>query len=240
MKSLALIAVAIVSLFTITSYAQSRGGAMVVQPDYVFIPPGFDSNDNAEIVLAGQLPSTCYTAAASRYALDRSRKIIKVYNMVRYTPDENCLQMMVDYAQTIRIGSLPAGNWQVIIQGRGESFDAGALPIVPARNPAIDDQMYLPVKIVTELPGNPGEQRYIQLAGRIDTSCVRARDVKILSRRPGVIEVLPLATNLKRICEGRFQKFSTRVNIGTVSRKTLVHVRALNGLARNIVVDPNQ
>ena len=57
--------------------------AIVVQlPENVFSPMGFDDNDNAQIVLYGNLPDTCHKAGSVRYRVDKQRKTIFIRNEV--------------------------------------------------------------------------------------------------------------------------------------------------------------
>ena len=58
----------------------------------IFIPNGFDDNDNAEVILHGKLPSTCYHAGSSSAVVDAKAKKIDVKADVLFYADSFCIQ----------------------------------------------------------------------------------------------------------------------------------------------------
>src|SRR4051794_25152 len=63
--------------------------------DEIFAPPGFDENDNAQIVAYGQLINTCYKAAPPDVEVDKGRKQIRVTTRAYLYEGCWCLQVII-------------------------------------------------------------------------------------------------------------------------------------------------
>ena len=79
-------------------------------PDEIFIPPGFDNNDHAQVVVSGVFMNSCYKVAPPKSRVDFSRNKIIIENQVYYYPGGWCLQVLVPYSQTIELGVLEAST----------------------------------------------------------------------------------------------------------------------------------
>ena len=57
---------------------------VVIQPSQVFAPPGFDDNDNAQVVLTGYFPNTCYKVGPVIKKIDPENKKVILTNTGYY------------------------------------------------------------------------------------------------------------------------------------------------------------
>jgi hypothetical protein len=211
---------------------------IVMKPENVFVPPGFDDNDNAQIVLAGNLPSTCYKSTTASFQLDRERREIRVRNQVYYYPGCWCLNVLVPYHRVIDLGVLEAGTWRIVAEtGTGGSRDAGELTIGHSANRGPDDAVYALVDEASVF-GAAGS-KILVIQGRLSSNCMALDDTEVLYRADDVIEVLPkVRIESEENCDKVGEAFTTQVELQppTPGRK-LVHIRSLNGQSVNKVID---
>ncbi len=223
--------------------AQSGIESVVLDPDYVFVPPGFDDNDQAEVVIYGYLPNTCYRVGPARAEFDASRGRVVIRNEAYYSDSSWCLQMTLPYTQSLPIGVLTSGQYPVTLNSQtGSPKDVGTLAIAKSSRPSAgpDDAIYGLVEDVRVDASRTGSsQRRMTLRGLLSSSCLALKEVKVLTRVPGIVEVLPIAEFKAGVqCRQELVPFETTVDLQTSSTgPTLFHVRSLNGQALNRVIE---
>jgi hypothetical protein len=222
-----------------------------IAPDKVFAPTGFDDNDNAQIVLSGAYPNTCYKVGQVSAAVDELTRKIRVRNEVYHYDSSWCLMVMVPWSQTVNLGTVPSGDYEVEFeQEDGVAVAHEKLGVSKANSSAGDDFLYAIVDEVsvetTEKPAEGvsthatvrTEAKIISIAGHLPSSCAKLKEVKVIHKNKDVFEVLPIVEvpdNL--MCQPMLRPFKTRVDLGAAAKgETLVHVRSLNGQAVNRVV----
>ncbi|MEZ4871448.1 MAG: hypothetical protein R2827_04210 [Bdellovibrionales bacterium] len=82
-------------------------------PKHVYIPSGFDSNDNAQLVFEGEFTNSCYRAGVTNYYVNENTKTITVENKVQFYSEQMCLMVTLPYKKEISMGVLKAGNYDV-------------------------------------------------------------------------------------------------------------------------------
>lgn len=201
---------------------------------HFFMPPGFDNNDNAQLVLNGMLPNTCYKSANAKVEIDETNKRILVTPQAFFYPGCWCLQVLVPYTQTIDLGVLQQGDYTVVeMDERGSGLARGTLPIAQARSSAPDDFLYAPIKAARI--DRQGTSQNLILSGQL-SSCMRFKEVKVLTRVPHLIEVLPIAEEDGSDCSGAPRAFEQTVSLPDLEHgTTLIHIRSLNGQSINLI-----
>lgn len=204
-------------------------------PRATFIPPGFDWNDNAQIILRGEFPSTCFQLAEPSFEVIGNT--VRVRNNVYHHTSSWCLFMVTPYTQVVSVGMLPKGNYNVEIVDHNERPNlVGTLPIGEPMNPdSQDDYVYAQVDEVTfETYGN---SKYIRLKGMVpsDYRCAVMDDIALLYNTKGLVEVLPKVKVLMRNCRP-----AVMVKLNEVREikspwlgEHLFHIRTMNGHAVN-------
>lgn len=244
MKSRGMFAwVAVLGLWTAGSVTGARAEPLPmpelvgVQSDQIFAPPGFDTNDVAQIVVHGMYPNTCYRAAAPEVAIDRVLKAITVAPQAYLRTSCWCAPVRVAFTQPIELGMLPPGKYRVIeFDGQGKVLHETSLSISTSDTTASDDFLYAPVKNVQVI--QVGADRELLLSGTFTSDCMEIQEVKTLHRTANVIEVLPITSyKTGTTCNNSSQRpFEVRVKLpATEPGQTLFHVRLLNGQAINLV-----
>lgn len=207
----------------------SYGTLVLVHPTDVFAPVGFDDNDEAEVVVDGYLPDTCYRLAKTEVETVPSENRIIVRQWARRFPGV-CLQVILPYTVEARIGQLPAGDFA--IEAGGVTVER--LAIKPASNPGPDDHLYAPVDTarIETLPSGT----WVTLEGRFTNTCMTWDEIQVINSGK-TIEVLPIvAMRDGSDCTATETPFSRRVQLPQTltEGRHVVHVRSLNGKAVNV------
>jgi len=201
-----------------------------------YIPNGFDTNDSIQLVGEGVFRDSCYRAASVRVDVDHENKKITL-KPTAYLYDGYCLQVMIPYDQTLDVGFLKAGKYEVVQKSMGAETYLGDVKVRVATNALPDDYLYAPIHQAYFESKQLGKAT-VKLAGEFTNSCMKLADVMV-SIQPKVIVVQPI-TQLEEQgnCEqGKFA-FEREVEIPNLKvGRYLLHVRSLNGKAINTLVD---
>lgn len=198
-----------------------------------YIPLGFDSNDQVQLVGEGILPNTCYKPAATTWTV-RGDKIIVAPKALLY--NGYCLEVLVPHNEVVDLGVLPAGNYTVVHEDSGQKL--GELTVAAATTASADDFLYAPIG--QAYFRKEGNRNLITLSGAFSNSCMQMTDIK-LNVQEKVIVVQPIVkmTSATNCQGGNFPfQFSSEVKNARAGRY-LLHVRALNGKAVNNLIDIN-
>jgi hypothetical protein len=193
---------------------------------HVYVPTGFDDNDDAEIVVSGYLPNLCYKSAKAQ-ARVTGRTIRVTVTAYRDPLVTICPQMVVPYLATASVGVLPRGSYRVVTNDNTVS----RLNVAEAAGTAIDDHVYANVEFVQRRFGN----RRILLKGYNPSDCFELDRVEFLSNRADTFSVLPIMKQTRASCPRKMTPFTiaTEVPTGLDGAEILLHVRALGGKSVN-------
>jgi hypothetical protein len=215
----------------------------IIVPEKAFIPTGFDDNDLVEIVVAGNLPSTCYSAGIFTAVPFVDEKKIVIKQEALFYPKSWCSLNLVPYRETVKVGVLPAGKYEVVfvtpeakLAASGKTVTVGVSKITSR-----DEFTYAVVENVAlkrvELSASSAPRKVL-LEGSLVNSCMSLREVRIVQNDADVIELLPIThtSTDASICQPQLRPFEVEVELPTgLSGEKLVHVRSLNGQAINRV-----
>lgn len=198
----------------------------------VYVPEGFDDNDNLQVVVEGFFPNGCYKVAPASVAVKNGTFKIQA-NAYRYYGF--CIQAIVPFQQVVDLGIHAAQIYNIHAVGQG---DLKKLNVKASSNPGPDDFIYAPVNqiYVSRMPENPAKRR-ILLSGEFTLSCLKLVRVDI-SVNNNVIIVLPIAeVDTSQKCENGDFPFEVSKELPDVEDgRYLVHVRTLNGNSKNKVI----
>jgi hypothetical protein len=242
MKSFASFVSVVVSIFAAV-YSLGAAASDPTLPKVVdsgfgvgYIPDGFDSNDNVQIVGEGMYRSTCYKPSAVQVTIDEELKQIKVKPKAYYY-EGFCLQMLVPFNQVIDLGLLKNGKYTVIQEESSEEpATLGSLKVKAATHSTPDDFLYAPVS--QAYLDRSGTKARVKISGEFTNSCMRLVDTAVTVQR-NVLVVQPVSELEERAdCRGgKFPFEKTQEVEGVPSGRYLLHVRSLNGSAINTLVD---
>lgn len=200
-----------------------------------YIPGGFDSNDRAQIVIEGYFPNSCYRVGPYEKQLNTSSQELNI-RQTAYKYKGQCLMMMVPFNQTVQVGLLKASTYKVKDASTGR--DLGALPVATASNSSPDEHLYANINeaYVGVIDGN---KKSIVLQGELPGDCWAVKETRTVLDGRKVIAVLPIIEKIRETnCSDYRMPFVSTAEIPRVEAgRYLLHVRSLNGLAINKLID---
>ena len=205
-------------------------------PQKVFAPPGFDDNDNTQVVLFGYFPNTCYKVGQSPFVIDTNAREIRIQNFAYLYAGHSCLEMRIPWTKTIDLGVLIQGNYKILSQQTSGKYTYVAnLPVAVSKTSNADDLLYAHIESATG-----GRDQPLRLSGSFSMDCLYVREVKTLYRSQGIIEVLPVADFIPgKNCMHTFIPLPFEVSVAlkpTAKVLTLIHIRSMNGQSVNNVL----
>ncbi|MEO5667438.1 MAG: hypothetical protein ABIR96_05215 [Bdellovibrionota bacterium] len=189
-----------------------------------YIPKGFDSNDNAQIVVSGAYPNSCYKMGPTHVNDDKETHRVSIDVNAYYTSSSYCLMLYIPFTQTIDLGVLPAANYELEIN----KLNTQTLPVSVATRDQSDDYLYATIINVVRLSRDTFELR-----GILPSSCSQIAEVRVIEEVGNVLTVLPIVRFVPG-CEPKEDptQLEFAVNFKTrsdLSGSKLIYVRSLNG-----------
>lgn len=210
-----------------------EGTLVNVDSRTVFAPIGFDDNDEAEVVVEGFLPADCYRITAPDVALDLETKQVVVKSMARKF-DVPCVEILVPFHYTVRLGLLEAGEYQIIVPGPEVTLNE-RLPVKIAVRPGPDDFPYVPVDSVEVNLDRVEHHMVATVRGRFTNTCMRWAEARVEDNGK-TVNLLPImALDALDHCDSVETAYEQKVVLPDSIRwgRHLLHVRTLNGQAVN-------
>lgn len=208
----------------------------------VYVPQGFDDNDNVEISVAGRFLGTCYKTGPIEAKANPETQTIDVTVKTYHYRDERCGKRLVSFIQTAKLGPIKSGTYKIRVNST-EIPSTQQLLVTRAARATADDYIYAPVETVQVDETSPGKPKLI-LSGRYPYStddCMILQEVKTSVTPDQVLVVQPIvgfATGPQ--CASWFgrKSFHYTVDLSQALRgKTfLAHVRVMNGNSINTLV----
>lgn len=234
--------------------AAAQGNAPDLRPllapapvEKVFVPLGFDDNDNVEVVLAGHFTNICSKVGPVEVAVDAECKVVTLApKMFVYERVGRCAaqEMYVPFTQTVNLGPLDAGAYKVRLAAQPD-LPAKDLRVARSTKAAPDEHLYAPVDdlLLQQQPSLGGRLKRITLRGSFPAladGCFALKEVRTNVTPGNVILVLPIVEILGSgdcAARGVSREFSVRRTINAeITGIALVHVRVMNGQSFNRVV----
>lgn len=215
--------------------AANAGGVKVtpLPVTHTFAPLGFDTNDNAEIVIAGYLPNPCWKAPSTKVAVNGKEISIEVtgYSPNDAEPDSPtermCPQMIVPFLESASLGVLDKGQYKVTVNKKSDA----SVKIVESTSPAVDDHVYASVTSIERLENT----RTVLLKGENPSSCYVFDRIEHVSNGKDTYSVLPIMKQISEICPLKLVPFTYEWNVpkDLTGDQILLHVRSMNGKSAN-------
>ncbi len=225
-------------LFAGQGNGQINGEYVSVDATEVFVPNGFDDNDEVVAVVDGYLPDGCYRLAKPEVDVDHAKMTVRVTPIARWW-DIPCIEALIPFNFEVRLGVMPFGDYKVIVNETRHVSETLAISEATSSGP--DEYLYAPIDNVSVAKTQPDGSRNAVLEGRFTNSCLMFDNVKVINDNKTVV-VLPImkmqdATD----CQDGLFPFKKEVLIpqDLDEGRHLLHVRSLNGLDINTLFDVN-
>ena len=200
--------------------------------DHLFVPNGFDNNDNVEVIVTGKYPNPCYIRNTSDVEV-REEKIFVTVNALRREDGEDCSPMAIPFTEAVTIGNLQAGNYEIIVNEKTESEQKENLIVDVSRSTGVDDHLYAIVDYI-ELGFTGGLSGDAVLMVRSPSDCVAFDRVEYISNKKDTISVLPIMKKVLENCREKVRRFEIPIRFRPqdfAHKDLLLFVRSLEGMA---------
>ncbi len=202
----------------------------------IFVPQGFDDNDNVEVVLHGNFPNTCYQVGNTSATIDPETKEVVIKATAYKYPGKLCLQSITPFIQTVSLGLMDEGNYT--IRSADNKDVQRTLLVVQRKTESPDDFLYASVENATIAVDEAGKQS-LKISGHYPyffVGCMVLREVKAQSAED-VVVVQPIAEIVdNEECAEQSPDRSFDYTMGLeqpMAGEGLLHVRTLNGTSIN-------
>jgi hypothetical protein len=213
---------------------------MAQSVDHLFVPSGFDNNDNVEVVVTGKFPNPCFTGNRVEVDVKNDLILIDVIPM----PKENksqCENLKVPFSETVSIGSLQAGDYKVIVNKGAKDELEGKLDVALSTSGSVDDHLYAQVDYV-ELGFTGGLSGDAMLVGSSVSPCLALDKVEYISNTSDTYSILPIMKKISNNCPEKKSRLTIPVKFDPKkldARKILLFVRSIDGKSVRAFVDKN-
>lgn len=209
----------------------------VIEPTHVYVPSGFDDNDNAQVVISGYFPNSCYQYSAPSYRINEETRRIYIRHNSYVRTTGYCLQMMIPYQAVIDIGRLERGQYDIVfVKSEGTFVKLADLGVAKSTTPAQDDHMYLPVREVLIKRFDSGVLAILR--GRYTSPCMHMKEILVNLTETNIFEILPMAELRDEQCSNELRDFEFDVKLDIPKGgEYLVHTRSLSGKAVNVLFE---
>jgi hypothetical protein len=226
--------IATLALIPVISMAAQATYETEIPVDHVFSPAGFDSNDNTEVVVTGFLPNLCYKAPKSSVAVIDGKISVSV-KATKKNSGMNlgfCTNVIVPYFETINIGVLDKGKYQIAVNEKSNWEQKSNISIGEARSNSIDETIYANVE---EVIRDDIGSRKISLKGYNPSDCFVLKEIIIVDNGTDTYSVLPKMKQVKTACPRKMIPFNYEFEVPETleADKVLLHVRVMDGRSVN-------
>jgi len=223
-----------VGVFTTSAQADEWPKEVDLEVNYLFVPTGFDDNDETLVVLDGYLPSACHRLANPLVTVDPVTKRIVVSPRAKEFKGV-CPDVVVPFTQEVRLGQLATGNYEVVTKNAKHREQ---LSVSRSKGPGPDDYLYAPVDRARVV--YPQANQWVAvLEGRFTNTCLGIEETKVqligktIMVQPIMNFIVPEEPGTP--CKPIERPFRTTVVLPYLPQegRYLLHVRSLNGQAVN-------
>ena len=197
---------------------------------HVYSPKGFDTNDNTQVVVSGYLPSLCYKAQTSEVKVIGKTIAVTVKALVDERV-EFCLQMIVPFLETVNVGVLDKGTYNVVVNGGSEFESLSNIKVDESSSSAVDNYVYANLDYVEKVEGS----RRVILKGYNPSDCFQFDRVEFISNSKDTYSVLPIMKQVRPDCPMKMVPMTIEAEVPKTlsSDLVLLHVRIMDGKSIN-------
>ncbi len=225
MKALKLIVVLIAMAMAANSFS------MNLPVDRVFAPNGFNSDDNAQIVVSGYLPDLCHYDPYAEVEVEDEIINIKMKSKHRGgNKSLGCAELVRDFLKPVDLGVLDQGDYEIRVNG----IKSANLEIIEAQSDSFEDispALVADVKIDHEMG-------LAKIEVWNSSDCYEFEELDIKDNGVDVYSVVPKMRKVRSFCPMKIVPVEIELNIPNYlqEEKVLLHIRSIDGKSFNSVM----
>ncbi len=207
----------------------------------IFVPEGFDDNDNVEVVLYGEFPNSCYRVDNVRARANTADGRIEVEASALRYQGEICAQVVTPFIKPVSLGLLEAGDYEAVVSHAPAA--RANVNVGVRRTESPDDYIYAPVTSASLRWEEGSTKQLLNVKGTYPLTlvgCAVITDVRISLTQGDVVVAQPIMDFVDdERCDNRdSQNFDEDYVMPTAfTGKGLLHVRVMNGNSLNTLLD---
>lgn len=213
----------------------AHGQVVITSPvDHLYVPTGFDDNDNIEVIVTGKFKDTCHARNKYEVKVKDKHISITITGLNTRTQDAECETFSVPYVENVTIGNLPSGDYHLTVNNKL----TGQLAVSAARTNRVDDHLYAMVDYV-ELGFTGGINGSVFLVGRM-MECLALKRVEVISNGKDAVSILPIMEKVSSTCLETRKPFDIPVNFDIKefkSKSVLLFVRTMDGKSVHTIIE---
>ena len=235
MKLRTVISGLVAALAAITTTAQAST-IRSIQVEQLFVPQGYDDNDEIVLLVSGHFESTCEQVMDPVVTIDHDARTIHV-DAREIVLDGSCISLSVPYATEFHVGSLRQGEYKVVAGQLTKSLQVEQASLAGV---GTDNFLYAPVASATVKLDASSNGYKATLRGTMPSNCLEFKDLQVLNQGE-VIVILPIIEQVIPQCDPVATAFTKEVALpaALTPGAHLLHVRSMNGQAQNVVFTVN-
>lgn len=208
--------------------------------DHIFVPMGFDSNDAVEVVVTGSFSDTCHGRKGVSVEKRDQLIILQMSSVTRIPAEpEQCLSMKIPFMETVNLGQLEAGVYQVVSTENGKILQSETLTVTEPLSEAVDNHIYAMVeRIDFGFTGGLGGNAL--LIAHAPSSCIELDHVEYMSNGRDTLSILPIMRKVSEECDENNSRLVIPIeyDLGQFEHsEVLFSVRSIDGRAVNALIN---
>jgi hypothetical protein len=231
-------ALALATLLSSMSFAQTQ---IIDAPvDHLYVPAGFDNNDNIELVVTGLFPNPCYKRNDVKVEVNGDIIDIKVTSILSGDDKSTmCAAMVVPFKENVIVGNLQGGDYQIVVNRNTVYELKNKIHVAEAASQNQDDHLYAMVNHI-ELGFTGGTTGSAFLVGWKTSDCLEVDRVEYLSNGSDTLSIMPIMKKIREFCPMKMTRLHIPVHFNPgdfTHSKILLMSRTLEGRSVNNLVN---
>ncbi len=208
---------------------------VLIPVEKVYVPKGFDSNDQSEVVISGVLPNLCHKAPITSVKFRGNTAYVTVKAMKYEASNPFCPEIPLPFLRAVDLGILDKGKYNIVVNAKTPYEQKTSIGVEEASSDAVDDHIYANVGSIEQLSGG----RTVELKGMNPSECLVMDKVEFIDNGSDVYSVLPIMKQVSGFCPMKMTPFTVKAKVPTVlaQKKVLLHVRAMEGKSVNAIFE---
>jgi len=198
----------------------------------VYVPYGYDNNDNVEFVVTGWHPNECVKEPIVEVNVEDFIVDVDIKTLSYSESNPFCPREQTSFKKIVDLGELEKGIYEVRVNDgtRYESFDD--LEVLSSSSDDVDKHNYPDVRKIEVTRDKVVLDTYIL------SDCYELKEVKVQDDGEDTYSVLPIMTKVRSFCPQKIQPYSITFDkperLG--SDRALLHVRSDYGESVNKLI----
>lgn len=196
----------ILSFFSFAIFADTVNTHVPISDLYV--PAGLNSNDNVEIVVEGHLPNLCYSNPQISSAINGNKISLEVKADLK-SGNIFCAMVISPFVQTVSIGNLQAGEYDIVANENGH-FKTNAKLYIREAQGNDNAKTYAYIEKIEEVKED--KEKILIKAFRV-SDCYEPDEAEVIYNGKDTISVLPTLSQVNDFCPKKMMPVQYEISL---------------------------